>query len=89
MAIWKWDKNLISQTVGTKTSTVNYVDGLHGKSLYLNGQNSYVDLKYDMPESNVSIEFWFKINGNYKNGNFSSILQPYGMYSGSISLGNE
>ena len=92
IGLWRFEneiKNLISQTVGTKTSTVNYVDGLHGKSLYLNGQNSYVDLKYDMPESNVSIEFWFKINGNYKNGNFSSILQPYGMYNGNISLGNE
>ena len=87
VALWHYNdntlKNSINQTLGSISGDVSYKGGIFGNCLNFGGLNGYVNCNYNMPEKDVTIEFWAKFNGDFKS---ATLLQPYGMYSGNIVL---
>ena len=92
IALWHFDEssgsNYVNQVSGTssgqKFGNSIFTTGKFGNSIYFDGINSYSNCNFDLPENNVTIEFWIKIDGQQK----STVIQPYGMYSGNISIGH-
>ncbi len=78
--------NVVSQVQGSQSGDVEFSNGIFGKCLNFKGINGYVDCNYNMPEKNITIEFWAKFNGNFNSINGGTLLQPYGMYSGNITV---
>ena len=87
IGLWHFDEGsgtTLQNAVGANgnlTGGVDYVPGKFGTALSLDGVNDRGDFNLDMPESNVTFEFWVK--GDDLNG---TIIQPYGMYSSNIHL---
>lgn len=88
-ALWHFDNsiiNVVNKTVGSQSGDVTFNNGVFGKCLDFKGINGYIDCKYDMPERDVTIEFWAKFNGSNITTGRETLLQPYGMYSGNIAI---
>ena len=94
VSLWKFDetsgKNFSNQVQGLTNGTLNgnaqFQQGKFSNAVYFDGVNSYGDCNYDMPESNVTLEFWVKLDGIKSP---ETIIQPYGMYSGDVTFATD
>ena len=69
---------------GSLTGGFKFVTGKSGNAVYFNGIDAFANCNINIPESPISIEFWFKstsIPPTYG----STMIQPYGMYSNNIN----
>jgi hypothetical protein len=74
--------NSVSGTqIGNLFGTYKFIPGVNGNGIYFDGQTGRADCSFNPPESNMTIEFWFKSSKPK-----GSIIQPYGLYSSDIQL---
>jgi hypothetical protein len=73
--------SVTTNTPGSLTGTYKFQTGKSGNSIYFDGITGRGECNLNPPESNLTIEFWFK-SSNPK----GTIIQPYGLFSSDIFL---
>lgn len=89
VGLWHFDASSgtsIKNEVGANGSLINgpiFLPGKFSNAVYFDGIDDRGDCNINIPENNITIEFWAKLDdiGNVKG---SSIIQPYGVYSADI-----
>jgi len=91
IGLWHFDEssprnNFLNSVTGTNAGTLfgntKFIKGISGNSLYFDGITGLADCNFNLPETNMTIEFWFKTSTK-KSG---TLIQPYGMYSSNIQI---
>ena len=72
----------VSGTTGTLYNGVKFTEGRFSYGLYFDGIDDKGDCNMNIPENNITIEFWAKPDGIQD----ATIIQPFGFYSSNIYL---
>jgi len=78
----KFSNAVPSSTVGNLYNNPRFEAGKFGNCLYFDGVGSRGDCNLDIPEYDITFEFWFK----FSNGKNSTIISAYGMNNSHINL---
>jgi hypothetical protein len=89
IGLWHFDEangattfsNSAAPTSGTLTNNPQFTNGKFGNAVYFNGINQHGNCNLNIPESNITFEFWFKSNSLTS----GVIAQAYGSYNTSIA----
>jgi hypothetical protein len=73
----------VTNTNGTLYNSPTFGPGKFGNAIYFDGINQYADCNKDIPEDDITIEFWFR-NSSFNLGT-TTMLQPYGWNSSNIT----
>jgi hypothetical protein len=87
IGLWHFDEssgssfaNSASATNGILTNNPQFTSGKFGNAIYFNGSNQYGNCNLNIPENNITFEFWFKSNSSVS----GTIIQAYGTYNTGI-----
>jgi hypothetical protein len=89
IGLWHFDEangattfsNSAAPTSGTLTNNPQFTNGKFGNAVYFNGINQHGNCNLNIPENNITFEFWFKSNSLTS----GVIAQAYGSYNTSIA----
>jgi hypothetical protein len=89
IGLWHFDEtngattfaNQVSPTNGTLTNSPQFTNGKFGNAIYFNGINQHGNCNLNIPENNITFEFWFKSNS----ASSGTIVQAYGSYNTAIA----
>lgn len=70
---------------GTLFNGVLFTEGKYDNAIYFDGVDDYADCNLDIPEDNITIEFWIKLDGLSKDEG-TTVVQPYGLYNSNINI---
>ncbi|WP_291403328.1 LamG-like jellyroll fold domain-containing protein [Daejeonella sp.] len=93
VGLWHFDDPINSKTftnsvsgstAGNLFGNYKFLKGISGNAIYFDGVTGRGDCNINPPESNMTIEFWFKSSNP-----IGTMIQPYGMYSTNIQLYNK
>ena len=91
IGLWHFDEALGSTSFinsanvsnnGLTVGNCSFMQGKAGNAIYFDGVSGYANCNMGIPNSNFTIEFWFKTNTTAR----STMIQPYGMYSSNIAI---
>lgn len=88
--LWHFDETsgtVINNAMGGSGSIsggASIQSGKFGNCVYYDGIDGKGDCNVNIPESDITIEFWFKHDGT--NPNDVTLIQPFGSYSSNIGL---
>ncbi len=74
--------NSVSTTAGSLFNGASFAQGKFGNCVYFDGVSSRGDCNLDIPEYNITFEFWFK----YSEPQTSVIMSAYGMNNSHVTL---
>lgn len=90
IALWQFNEssgnqvnNSVTNVKGNLFGGHSFTNGKFGNAISFDGVNGFGDLNFNLPENNMTIEFWFKKNGELKS---DVIMELYGMYNMYIGL---
>jgi hypothetical protein len=90
--LWHFDETSgtkFANSVGGSGDLFNgpvFTNGKFSNAVYFDGVNDRGDCNVDIPEDNITIEFWVKLDGFPSN--LGVIVQPYGMYNMDVRVEN-
>tara|TARA_R110002049_G_scaffold268752_1_gene445480 strand:+ start:6201 stop:7139 length:939 start_codon:yes stop_codon:yes gene_type:complete len=70
---------------GTLYNGASFTKGKYGNAIYFDGVDDYADCNLDIPEEDITIEFWIKLDGLPKEEG-ATVVQPYGLYNSNINV---
>ena len=88
--LWHFDETSgtkFANSVGGSGDLFNgpvFTNGKFNNALYFDGVNDRGDCNVDIPEDNITIEFWAKLDSSISSN--ETIIQPYGIYSTNIGF---
>lgn len=90
LGLWHFDETsgtTFNNTIGgsgTLTGGATFVSGNFGNAVQFDGTSGHGNCGINPPESNWTIEFWFKFDNTNTTGGV--MVEPYGMYTTNIAL---
>jgi outer membrane protein OmpA-like peptidoglycan-associated protein len=81
------ENGIINSSKGPQGTGYNtsFTDGFYGNSIYFNGKNSYADFQLNIPETNLTVEFWLYIETI--EGNYDWVINYPGLYGAGFEIG--
>jgi hypothetical protein len=89
IGLWRFDESggnsfnndVLQTNKGLLNGNYSFEKGLSGNSIYFDGVSGMGNCNIDIPEYEITIEFWYKSSKSQ-----GAIIQPYGLYSTDITF---